>query len=87
MVVTVLLGVAGVTVDDADNVVVDVVAACVTLVGGTIGGVESVSSQTVFLLPRRLRSLPLSNTQIKIMRITLQKYIKYPVHFVICIVM
>jgi len=63
--VTGLLGVAGVTVDDADDVVVVVV--CVTLVtGGTAGGMESVSSQTVFLLPRRLRSLLLSNTQIKI---------------------
>lgn len=56
-VVTVLLGVAGVTVDDKDDVAVVVV--CVTLVGGTAGGMGSVSSQTVFLLPRRLRSLPL----------------------------
>lgn len=60
VVVTVLLGVVGVTVDDIDDVAVVVV--CVTLIeGGTTGGVESVSSLTVFLLPRRLRSLPLGN--------------------------
>jgi hypothetical protein len=58
-VVTVLLGVATVTVDDdADIDDVEIVVTCATLVEIT-GGAGSVSSQMVFLLPRRLRSLPL----------------------------
>lgn len=58
-VVTVLRGVATVTVDDDDDVVdVEIAVTCATLVE-TTGGAGSVSSQMVFLLPRRLRSLPL----------------------------
>lgn len=58
-VVTALLGVATVTVADDDDVDdVEIVMTCVTLVE-TTGGTGSVSSQIVFLLPRRLRSLPL----------------------------
>lgn len=55
-VMTVLLGGGAVTVDT----VVAVGVVCGTLVLGAAGA-GSVSSQTVFLLPRRRRSLPLCN--------------------------
>lgn len=57
MVVTVFLGVVTVTVDGADDVAIEVT--CCAMLVGTGGAGGSVSSQTVFLRPRRLRSLPL----------------------------
>lgn len=64
VVVTVLFGAAVVTDDETVDVTTGLT--CVTLVEATDDdGVGSTSSETVFLLPRRLRSLPLIHTSNK----------------------